>query len=272
MNNYLCLVINMDKNIDRLQNFDKYMKKTDVKYTRIPAVDGKKSKVTYSCAWDGMKGLIESNKKCFDYIIDNKLLEQYDWFIIFEDDAEVPVDFKNKISNFLYNNSAQIIWLNKHNNFVSQDFIKLKKVMKQITKMLFYILLFILISTIIFNFINIICKLKYNNKFIVYLQLFIVTYIIIYQCMIHTYKLYPPETNTGSIVYHKSIIKRLNNDINDKNKNNFINNYKEQKLIRKDNACPWDLFLYNYVIDYKINWDILPIVPNINNKFVSEVQ
>ena len=268
MNNYLCLVINMDKNVDRLQNFDKYMKKADVKYTRIQAVDGKKSKVTYSCAKNGMKGLIESNKKCFDYIIDNNLLEQYDWFIIFEDDAEVPIDFKNKISNFLYNNSAQIIWLNKNSNNIYY-----KKIVLKIVKIIFYILLSILISTIIFTFINIICKLKYNNLNIVYLQLFIIILcIIIYYNFMYNYLLHPPGHNTGTIIYNKSIIKRLNNDINDKNKNNFINNYKEQKLSRKDDKCPWDLFLYNYVIDYKINWDILPIVPNINNKFVSTLE
>ena len=112
-------LINLPKNTERKDNFEKYYKG---KYQIIEAVDGKSLVDSplfknWSCIKNkdykfGTKALQLSNLKCFEDAKKNN----YEWILIFEDDAEPPVDIDKRIQEIIYKYSdSKVIYLDNRN-------------------------------------------------------------------------------------------------------------------------------------------------------------
>jgi GR25 family glycosyltransferase involved in LPS biosynthesis len=89
-------VINLDKEKERLQNFDSYMKKNSIKYDRFNAILGSKilkderlSDFCNTFCTDGMKGCALSHRSIWELMIE----KDYKNVLIFEDDAVVDENF-----------------------------------------------------------------------------------------------------------------------------------------------------------------------------------
>jgi GR25 family glycosyltransferase involved in LPS biosynthesis len=89
-------VINLDKDKERLQNFDSIMNNNQIKYNRFKAVEGSKilhdDRLTEYCntfCTDGMKGCALSHKSIWDLMIKNN----YKNVLVFEDDAVIDDNF-----------------------------------------------------------------------------------------------------------------------------------------------------------------------------------
>ena len=157
MNSIHFLVLNMDKNKDRLENISKNLNTYNLKFTRVKAINGfnmendndakfilkprqdvignlfqsveTKKKWIYDGTVNksfpnlnllshyGTKGLTLSNIKAF--VIAKNM--NYEWFCILEDDAELDDNSYNKIKNFIQNKSNKkydIVLLDgRHNGF-----------------------------------------------------------------------------------------------------------------------------------------------------------
>ena len=143
MNKVRFVVLNMDKNVERLKNISQNLKTYNIPFLRVRAINGydmandedaklllaprkhllgaifqsveTKKKWVYDGTIHksfpnlnlfghyGTKGLTLSNIKAF-YII-SKLNMNYEWFCILEDDAELDDDSYNKIKGFVENQS-----------------------------------------------------------------------------------------------------------------------------------------------------------------------
>ena len=95
-------VINMDKDKERLKDFDSYMVSNNIKYERFPAVVGGKVKnderlsdYCNSFCSDGAKGCALSHRTIWDIMIENN----YKNILIFEDDAVVDEKFDSTFQN-----------------------------------------------------------------------------------------------------------------------------------------------------------------------------
>jgi len=89
-------VINLDKDHERLQKFDSYMKTNNIKYERFKGIQGSKilhsDKLSDYCNTfcpDGMKGCALSHRSLWELMIENG----YTNIMIFEDDAVIDTDF-----------------------------------------------------------------------------------------------------------------------------------------------------------------------------------
>lgn len=98
-------VINLENKTDRLETFDKQMKKNKIVYERFNAVLGEKvikdERLTDYCntfCTDGMKGCALSHRSLWDTIVKNG----YRNVMICEDDAMIPDDFDSKFENIYY--------------------------------------------------------------------------------------------------------------------------------------------------------------------------
>lgn len=96
-------VINLDKDRDKLEEFDKNMKKNNIKYDRFNAIIGsqveqREPRLTDYCNTfcpDGMKGCALSHRTIWDNMVKN------DWknIMIFEDDAIVDDTFDRRVQD-----------------------------------------------------------------------------------------------------------------------------------------------------------------------------
>jgi len=89
-------VINLDKDHERLQKFDSYMKTNNINYERFKGIQGSKilrsDKLSDYCNTfcpDGMKGCALSHRSLWELMIENG----YTNIMIFEDDAVIDEDF-----------------------------------------------------------------------------------------------------------------------------------------------------------------------------------
>jgi hypothetical protein len=118
LNNIHVYLISLPKNADRRENFEKFYKG---KYQYFEAVNGSELNGTnvnniWNClppdANYGTKGLQLSNIKIFEDAIKNN----YEWILIFEDDAEPPKDFNNKLIKTMKKYSdSRVIYLDARN-------------------------------------------------------------------------------------------------------------------------------------------------------------
>jgi glycosyl transferase family 25 len=95
-------VINLEKDKERLKEFNKCMEKNSIKYERFNAVDGKKvqrsDKLSDYCNTfcpDGMKGCALSHVAIWESMIEN----DYKNVMVFEDDAIIEADFDRKFQD-----------------------------------------------------------------------------------------------------------------------------------------------------------------------------
>jgi len=119
LNNIHVYLISLPKNADRRENFEKFYKG---KYQYFEAVNGSELKGTnVNNIWNclppdghyGYKGLQLSNMKIFEDAIKNN----YEWIVIFEDDAEPPKDFNNKLMKIMKKYSdSRVIYLDARNS------------------------------------------------------------------------------------------------------------------------------------------------------------
>uniref|UniRef100_A0A6C0D7M5 Glycosyl transferase family 25 domain-containing protein n=1 Tax=viral metagenome TaxID=1070528 RepID=A0A6C0D7M5_9ZZZZ len=89
-------VINMEKDKERLKDFDRYMAQNNITYERFPAVVGAKitndTRLTDYCntfCSDGVKGCALSHRTIWDIMVENN----YKNVLVFEDDAVVDEKF-----------------------------------------------------------------------------------------------------------------------------------------------------------------------------------
>jgi len=92
-------VINLDKDKERLNAFDKCMGLNSIKYERLPAVDGSKVKndprLTDFCnmfCTNGIKGCALSHRTIWEKMVENN----YKNVLVFEDDATIDDKFDSK--------------------------------------------------------------------------------------------------------------------------------------------------------------------------------
>jgi len=95
-------VINMDKDKERLKDFDGYMSKNNIKYDRFSAVVGAKimndSRLTEYCntfCSDGVKGCALSHRSIWDIMVE----KGYKNVLVFEDDAVIDENFDKQFQN-----------------------------------------------------------------------------------------------------------------------------------------------------------------------------
>ena len=95
-------VINMDKDKERLKDFDKYMSANHIKYDRFSAVVGAKilndSRLTDYCntfCSDGVKGCALSHRSIWDIMVE----KGYKNVLVFEDDAVIDENFDKQFQN-----------------------------------------------------------------------------------------------------------------------------------------------------------------------------
>ena len=89
-------LINLGSRIEKRHNFEHYF---GTGYIHIEAVDGNTLQEPWSCldGRPGYKGLQMSNVKVFEDAIRN----DYEYIVIFEDDAEPPPEFHNIVLDAL---------------------------------------------------------------------------------------------------------------------------------------------------------------------------
>ena len=95
-------VINLEKDKERLSQFDSYMKKNDIKYDRFNAVLGSKvmrddrlSEYCNTFCTDGIKGCALSHRSIWELMVENN----YKNVLVFEDDAVIPEDFDRQFQD-----------------------------------------------------------------------------------------------------------------------------------------------------------------------------
>ena len=95
-------VINMDKDKERLNAFDKYMSSNSIKYERLPAVDGSQinndPRLTDFCnvfCTNGIKGCALSHRTIWEKMVENN----YKNVLVFEDDAIINEKFDSKFQH-----------------------------------------------------------------------------------------------------------------------------------------------------------------------------
>jgi GR25 family glycosyltransferase involved in LPS biosynthesis len=95
-------VINLDKDKERLNAFDKCMELNSIKYERLPAVDGSKVKndprLTDFCnmfCTNGIKGCALSHRTIWEKMVENN----YKNVLVFEDDAVVDKEFDKNLQH-----------------------------------------------------------------------------------------------------------------------------------------------------------------------------
>jgi GR25 family glycosyltransferase involved in LPS biosynthesis len=98
-------VINLENKTDRLETFDKQMKKNKIVYERFNAIVGEKvirdERLTDYCntfCTDGMKGCALSHRTLWETVVKNG----YRNVMICEDDAMIPDDFDSKFQMIYY--------------------------------------------------------------------------------------------------------------------------------------------------------------------------
>ena len=113
-------VVNLDRRVDRWENFKKNAIEID-NYERFSAVDGKLIKNTTQLQQifesndyymrRGMVGCLLSHIKIYTELINSV----YDYFTVLEDDVEFTPDFKNKFNNIMKQvNNWDLIFLGHH--------------------------------------------------------------------------------------------------------------------------------------------------------------
>ena len=101
-------IINLDKDVERLNKFDVHAKKNNLNYTRFPAIDGKKINKNDI----RLKKYFSKNLKNYNLIRKSCALshitlwqrikeEKNKFTIIFEDDVIIPNNFNNKLKLYL---------------------------------------------------------------------------------------------------------------------------------------------------------------------------
>jgi GR25 family glycosyltransferase involved in LPS biosynthesis len=112
-------VINLEKEKERLESFDKQMKKNKINYERFNAVQGsnvlKDDRLTDYCntfCTNGMKGCALSHRTIWDTMIKNG----YRNVMICEDDAMIPESFDTKFQIVYYQipKDYDILYLGLH--------------------------------------------------------------------------------------------------------------------------------------------------------------
>lgn len=97
-------VINLDKDVERLQNIDTALRKQGIVYERLSATVGSKlqddPRLSDFCnrfGTDGIKGCAISHHRCWEDMLENR----YSRILVFEDDAVIPDDFDEKVRNVM---------------------------------------------------------------------------------------------------------------------------------------------------------------------------
>jgi len=120
MNDYIdkVYVVNMDKDVDRLEHMDKEFERIGVKYKRIPAVDASKNEYIINKyknknqEFRNAVGLLKSHVGIMKDALDNK----YDTIAIFEDDVIFCDDFDERFDYYIKNlpKDWQVAYLGCH--------------------------------------------------------------------------------------------------------------------------------------------------------------
>ncbi len=97
-------VINLDKDVERLQTIDTALRKQGILYERLPATlgsqvtsDPRLSQLCNSFCTDGVKGCALSHHRAWEDALKNG----YSRILVFEDDSLIPDDFDKKVRDVM---------------------------------------------------------------------------------------------------------------------------------------------------------------------------
>ena len=127
-------VINLDKDILRMDFMDKQLKKLGIEYERMPGINGRefdfgdeyieRVAVAKNGAplTPGEVGCAASHKRCYQNIITNNLLEA----LILEDDVLLPENFKDVLEKLILSNRDKRSWEYLSFDYLEPGFVYLK--------------------------------------------------------------------------------------------------------------------------------------------------